>query len=352
MAIYTNPNRGSHEAYAVTLNGVFYMRRLDRLGRQRRPGSTSPATWPRSSTTRSATPTLGRDRPRLGATTGATGQYGGFRSIVADYRYAIPDPANAGARTYPVLYVSGYGGVFRSLDNGQTWTVFPNTAFDAAPVDGGYLPSVDVTNLQLNLGAINPATGHADPGRRRPRGPAGHHLRPGRLRHPAGPRRLPQHRSASTPTLPAPGGSDSGPLRHRPDHQRPHAVHRRHQRDLQLRQHRHDHPDRPDAPATARSSGTGTTDAFGQFSIQIVNDGDRPVFFLTAPRLDDKVVGIQATDSSGAKGNVTTFTYTLKHHPAGDARRRRPGAGLRHRPVQHRRPDQPLDPARRPPASP
>ena len=56
---------------------------------------------------------------------------------------------------------SGYGGVFRSLDNGQTWTVFPNTAFDSAPVDGGYLPSVEVTSLALNLGDISPATGHA-----------------------------------------------------------------------------------------------------------------------------------------------------------------------------------------------
>ncbi len=48
--------------------------------------------------------------------------------------------------------------MFQSLDDGQTWTFFPDTTYGAV-VEGGYLPHVAVTSLSLSLGDINPNTG-------------------------------------------------------------------------------------------------------------------------------------------------------------------------------------------------
>ena len=240
---------------------------------------------------------------------------------MADYRYAIPDASGNGA-VHPVLYVAGYGGVFRSLDNGQTWTVFPNTAFDSAPVDGGYLPSVDVTSLQLNLGAINPATGHATQVAGDPEVLLASTLGRGDFAIRLAPDVFPSTVGLD-PTLPAPGGSDSGAVRGYPDYTNVSpAVHRRHQRDLQLRQHGHDHADRPgqrrpsSGPARPTPSASSSTSirSTGLLvpGIQLVNTGQDPSFFTVD---GVKTVGIQATDSSGAKGNVTTFTYNLKTTP-------------------------------------
>ena len=70
---------------------------------------------------------------------------------------APPPPA----LTHPVLYVSGNTGVYRSIDGGQTWSLFPSSAanLDGAPQNGGYLPNVKVTDLNLSIGAVNPTTG-------------------------------------------------------------------------------------------------------------------------------------------------------------------------------------------------
>ena len=63
--------------------------------------------------------------------------------------------------THPVLYVSGNAGVYRSIDGGQTWSLFPASAanLDGSPQNGGYLPNVKVTNLNLSIGAVNSTTG-------------------------------------------------------------------------------------------------------------------------------------------------------------------------------------------------
>lgn len=65
--------------------------------------------------------------------------------------------------THPVLYVAGEGGVFRSRDNGINWSYFPNVADDGAAQEGGYLPNVSVTALDLVLGNVNSSTGFSDP---------------------------------------------------------------------------------------------------------------------------------------------------------------------------------------------
>jgi hypothetical protein len=143
--IVTNPHRGSHEAYAVTLTGVFYM-----------PDSkVAGAKWQKIT---------GNDfqlthNPFNDVNLKET-QLKFLTSIVADWRYVIlDDPAQPQGPTHPVLYIGGYGGVYRSMDKGKTWTIFPSTAQDGATVDGGYLPDDQVTHLDLSVGDINATTG-------------------------------------------------------------------------------------------------------------------------------------------------------------------------------------------------
>src|SRR5439155_22672689 len=83
-------------------------------------------------------------------------------AVVADWRFQVPDVAtNPTGPAHPYLYVGGEGGVFRSTDNGKTWTIFPNVA-DGSPVNGGYLPMAHITDLDLAVGNINPTNGKPD----------------------------------------------------------------------------------------------------------------------------------------------------------------------------------------------
>ena len=59
--------------------------------------------------------------------------------------------------------------------------------------------------------------------------------------------------------------------------------------------------------ANGKVIGTGTTDAFGHFSVQVGDLTNDPSFAADGV----KTIDVQATDSSGAKGNVTLFTYVL-----------------------------------------
>ena len=62
MQIITDPTRGSHDAYAVTLDGVYFISNSLACRNPTRPGRTSPATCSRSSTRHSATPASRRPR--------------------------------------------------------------------------------------------------------------------------------------------------------------------------------------------------------------------------------------------------------------------------------------------------
>jgi subtilisin-like proprotein convertase family protein len=166
QAIVTNPTRGSREAYAVTLNGVYHM--VD--------AADPKATW--VNITGNLFQIIGNvltpfqdstqfTAPHLGPLTSGVTVQGFLTSVQADWRYAIPDnsfelnnPATPPGPTHPVLYVGGDSGVFRSVDGGKTWTIFPDVAHDGAKQDGGFLPNVNVTSLSLALGNINPTTGH------------------------------------------------------------------------------------------------------------------------------------------------------------------------------------------------
>ena len=52
------------------------------------------------------------------------------------------------SNTHPVLYVAGQGGVYRSLDQGTTWTYFPDQSTDGAAHNGGDQPTAQVRTPQ------------------------------------------------------------------------------------------------------------------------------------------------------------------------------------------------------------
>lgn len=147
--IVTNPHRGSHEAYAVTLNGVYFMADAKAAG----------ATWTNITSGLFSVKHLPFGDPAF-----TEGELKYLTSIVADYRIAIlDDPTKPNGPLHPILYVGGEGGVYRSTDKGKTWTLFPNVANDTAPVDGGFLPDAHITHLDLAVGNINPTTGQPIP---------------------------------------------------------------------------------------------------------------------------------------------------------------------------------------------
>ena len=158
--IVTNPARGSHEAFAITQNGVYYI--ADSI-----PSASNPTpTWV------NITGNLFSQTIAPFGDTGMTNVQANYlTSIAIDWRYVIPDSNDAG--THPLVYVAGEGGVYRSLNidlnTSATWTAFPNQSLDGSAVSGGYLPNAHVTDLNLSLGNIDPTTGRAielpgDPG--------------------------------------------------------------------------------------------------------------------------------------------------------------------------------------------
>ena len=155
-SIITDPTRGSHEAYAVTTTGVFFMANSI-------PSATNPTpTWVNITGNihnlaytifgQAYNPTTDPNAIKLN-------QAVSLSSIIADWRYAIPvDPSDPSKGYYPVLYVGSNSGVYQSVDDGQTWTLFPDTTYGAV-TNGGYLPNVSVSDLDMSLGNIDPNTG-------------------------------------------------------------------------------------------------------------------------------------------------------------------------------------------------
>jgi len=152
-AIITNPNRGSHEVYAVTSTGVFHL--VD--------SSVANPTWVRINGAGAGTSgnIFSVTHRSFGDPSLTDTQARDLTSIQADWRYAIPNASGGG--THPVLYVGGNSGVYRSLDNGATWSLFPDMTIDGnsanETVNGGRLPNVNVTDLDLSIGNVDPTTG-------------------------------------------------------------------------------------------------------------------------------------------------------------------------------------------------
>jgi subtilisin-like proprotein convertase family protein len=143
--IVTNPHRGSHEAYAVTLKGVYHM-----------ADSSAPnASWVNVTGNLFSITHNSFGDPNLKE---SLLKY--LTSIQADWRFVIPDdPKNPTGPAHPALYVGGEGGVFRSVDGGKTWSLFPSVAADGAVADGGLLPDAHITSLNLSVGNLNNLNG-------------------------------------------------------------------------------------------------------------------------------------------------------------------------------------------------
>ena len=256
-------------------------------------------------------------------------------SIAADWRYTIPDdPADPNSPTHPILYVGGEGGVYRSTDNGATWTPFPDTslvnptATTSQPASGGNLPISHVTDLDTSLGVIDPSTGRAQAVSTDGQGNV--HVSPNILLASTfgtgsyairlapvvfqDPSLL--HLDAA---LPAPGGSDSGTFNDdavtnvlQP------VIDGISQQTafgstitvnlLDLTPLTPGGPLRD--PSTAPVIGTATTDSSGHFQVQVMAGYFQPL-------VSDgfKTLGIQAVDEAGSKGNVATLTFTLDTTP-------------------------------------
>jgi hypothetical protein len=148
--IVPNPERGSREAYVVTQRGIFWKADMN-----------SATAWTNLtgnlySLTSNA---FGDKDQQFNLMTRSSNPLTG---LVIDWRYVLPDNlANPTGPSHPILYTSGTAGVFRSLDKGTTWTQFPPIS-DGASAEGGYLPNVIVTDLDIVIGNIDPATGRAN----------------------------------------------------------------------------------------------------------------------------------------------------------------------------------------------
>jgi subtilisin-like proprotein convertase family protein len=160
--IITDPARGSHDAYAVTADGVFYLADSVLLGQN--PANTRYE-WVNitgdlkaqaySIFGQSYDPTTDQNATTYNLATV-------LNSIAANWNYVIPnDPADLSQGYHPVLYVAANSGVYMSTDQGQSWVLYPSTTYGAT-VAGGDLPHVNVTDLSLSQGNISVASGMPD----------------------------------------------------------------------------------------------------------------------------------------------------------------------------------------------
>ena len=154
QAIVTNPTRGSHEAYAVTTNGIYFI--ADSL-------PSAGKTWQKITGD-----IFQQTIDPFGDASLRQTRVNNLTSIKADWRYILPDdPANPGGPKHPILYVAGEGGVFRSLDKGVTWLAFPTNEVNSLalqptpPGTGGGIANARVTDLNMSIGNIDPTTGRA-----------------------------------------------------------------------------------------------------------------------------------------------------------------------------------------------
>jgi subtilisin-like proprotein convertase family protein len=238
-------------------------------------------------------------------------------SIVADWRYAIPDDfANPSPNaTHPMLYVAGQGGVLRSTDDGQTWAPFPSadptslTSTPNPPGNGGGMPVSNVTSLLIAAGNIDVNTGRPIPAAGDPnlllastygRGAFGIRLSPAVFSASLG-------LDSNTPSKP--GGSDSG----------------------NTVSDQHDHITNVNTPTIdgfSEQTAFGSTVFITLFDVTNpanpiyiggynpanpatavpANETDANGFFavtVTVPLADGPHrIGVQATDQAGTKGNI------------------------------------------------
>jgi subtilisin-like proprotein convertase family protein len=163
QSISTSPVRGSHQAYAVTAQGVYTIDFQVNVSSSGVPTIAGVPTWKNiTGNLFSLKHTIfgmfadHTGTPPITDTELQQVQLLNLSALAVDWRFLDPTHSRP-----PVLYVGGEGGVYRSLDNGRSWIIFPAKA-DGAWMDGGFLPNTRVTSLNLSLGNINPTTGRPD----------------------------------------------------------------------------------------------------------------------------------------------------------------------------------------------
>ncbi|MDR3638959.1 MAG: proprotein convertase P-domain-containing protein [Isosphaeraceae bacterium] len=351
--VITNPTRGSHQAYAVTQQGVYSIADSVALANAITANAKAAAAGTAAPFTQAQLNALGWqlitgnlfqlisnsfDNTNLAADSLqpvatpdkidffsqlpiVAQQLGGLTSIVADWRYAIPadptKPVSATNPVHPVLYVSGGTGVYQSLDNGVTWELYPSQGTNNAPQDGGLLPHTQISQISLVLGNIDSNTGQAVQKPGDPNILLATTYGRGDYAIRVGPAITPTSVTLDT-TLPAPGGSVAGvasngdPL---VTTTQPvlDGFSEESANGNQVRITLYDltDPNNPvyvggydGTPGDATDIAANQTNAFGQFSVS-VNAGA----FTTN---GVKTIGIQATDASGTKGNMVNFTFVLQ----------------------------------------
>jgi large repetitive protein len=305
--IVTNPTRGSNEAYAVTANGVYHM--VD--------SSAANATWVQINgpTDLAGNPLVGNifgnthntfGDPSLNETTAKPFT---LAAIQADWRYLIPDNlSKPNGPTHPLLYVGGQAGVYRSLDGGQTWSAFPDSGtgslLNSPYPDSGGLPIAQVTDLTLSLGFINPTTGQPDESTgsnvllATTYGRGSFAIRLAPIVFP--------NSLVLDPKLPAPTGSAGlgGVI----SVLRPVIDGLSEQSAFGNTVTINLIDETPTDATFGQIIGTGTTDASGRFAVR-VNQG---VFKIDGSTDGPKIIGVQAINASGTKGNIATINFTLK----------------------------------------
>ncbi len=147
--IVTDPTPGSYDAFAVTENGVYYMKIVLNSSGNIVTAAWTNVTGSLFNTTRPIFNNINDELPTL--------TKGNLTSIAVDWRFSVPTSNPAYAGTAPVLYVGGDGGVVRSEDGGTTWTNFPSVTDTWTLATA--ISSKTVTTLQVsNNGPTPPAT--------------------------------------------------------------------------------------------------------------------------------------------------------------------------------------------------
>ncbi|WP_422931845.1 beta strand repeat-containing protein [Singulisphaera sp. PoT] len=228
-------------------------------------------------------------------------------SMAVDWRYVIPDTTDTlNSAPHPMLYVAGQGGVFRSTDLGHSWTDFPNQGFDGSAADGGYLPNVKISDLNIESGDIDPTTGRAVARPGDPNNLYATTFGQGTFTIRLAPDVFPNTNAPGQPNnfLYLDPASDTGTYNNDgiTNDPAPYVDGLSEQSAFgntvtinlydQTRDPNHLHP-----------IGTGVTDAAGNFKVKI----DQGYFSNSGVQ----TIAVQATDQSGTKGNVATFSFTL-----------------------------------------
>lgn len=324
--IITDPVRGSHDAYAVTSAGVYFVpdsvalaNAVAAAAQPNGPPVPAALTW-QNITGNLFTlmhnsfnnPDFAQQLPHF------------LTSVQADWRYAIPNnplqPAGPNTPSHPVLYVGSGAGVYRSFDFGQTWAIYPNMSTDNSLVDGGYLPDNQVSSLAMSIGNVDVNTGRAVQAPGDPnvlvaatygRGDFVIRLAPAVF----------QSSVQLSKTSPLPAGSFGGldanglpivtvsqPVFNGVSEQTAFGN--------TVRISLYDMTD-PNNPVfvggydgtTATDTAANHTDAYGNFSVQL-----NPNAYTSK---GVKTIGIQATDAAGTKGGMTLFTFDYQNTGGG-----------------------------------